>query len=175
VKYRTFSLFDGFGWMGAVARPPPRFENMRGIPKRKRDQIFLSGPDILVRLAGIEPTTPWFVAKYSIQLSYSREAKIITLSSCFWKVITANLAKPRRFCLCPDPTILPVFHRTRGLAPRRSSIVEGRCGFVQPQLKNAQQMLPDSCNQVRETVALTAGHSSADTACRASGKLCDPV
>ncbi len=29
---------------------------------------------ILVRLAGIEPTTPWFVAKYSIQLSYSREA-----------------------------------------------------------------------------------------------------
>ena len=28
---------------------------------------------MLVRLAGIEPTTPWFVAKYSIQLSYSRE------------------------------------------------------------------------------------------------------
>ena len=27
----------------------------------------------MVRLAGIEPTTPWFVAKYSIQLSYSRE------------------------------------------------------------------------------------------------------
>ena len=26
-----------------------------------------------MRLAGIEPTTPWFVAKYSIQLSYSRE------------------------------------------------------------------------------------------------------
>ncbi len=26
----------------------------------------------LARLAGIEPTTPWFVAKYSIQLSYSR-------------------------------------------------------------------------------------------------------
>jgi hypothetical protein len=26
----------------------------------------------VVRLAGIEPTTPWFVAKYSIQLSYSR-------------------------------------------------------------------------------------------------------
>ncbi|MEN3367401.1 MAG: hypothetical protein V7606_4675, partial [Burkholderiales bacterium] len=28
-----------------------------------------------VRLAGIEPTTPWFVAKYSIQLSYSREGR----------------------------------------------------------------------------------------------------
>ena len=27
---------------------------------------------MMVRLAGIEPTTPWFVAKYSIQLSYSR-------------------------------------------------------------------------------------------------------
>jgi hypothetical protein len=27
---------------------------------------------MLARLAGIEPTTPWFVAKYSIQLSYSR-------------------------------------------------------------------------------------------------------
>ena len=30
-------------------------------------------PLYLVRLAGIEPTTPWLVAKYSIQLSYSRE------------------------------------------------------------------------------------------------------
>ena len=28
----------------------------------------------MVRLAGFEPTTPWFVAKYSIQLSYSRDA-----------------------------------------------------------------------------------------------------
>jgi hypothetical protein len=27
---------------------------------------------LLARLAGFEPTTPWFVAKYSIQLSYSR-------------------------------------------------------------------------------------------------------
>ena len=26
-----------------------------------------------MRLAGFEPTTPWFVAKYSIQLSYSRK------------------------------------------------------------------------------------------------------
>jgi transcription elongation factor GreB len=30
---------------------------------------------LLVRLAGFEPTTPWFVAKYSIQLSYSRIQK----------------------------------------------------------------------------------------------------
>jgi hypothetical protein len=45
--------------------------------KRKMAQKFLSGPFfiMLVRLAGIEPTTPWFVAKYSIQLSYSRDRK----------------------------------------------------------------------------------------------------
>ena len=33
----------------------------------------------MARLAGIEPTTPWFVAKYSIQLSYSRERVYYTL------------------------------------------------------------------------------------------------
>ena len=40
--------------------------------KRKTPQILLSEGYRLVRLAGFEPTTPWFVAKYSIQLSYSR-------------------------------------------------------------------------------------------------------
>jgi transcription elongation factor GreB len=40
----------------------------------KKGTRFASSPFVLVRLAGIEPTTPWFVAKYSIQLSYSREA-----------------------------------------------------------------------------------------------------
>ncbi len=29
----------------------------------------------LARPAGIEPTTPWFVARYSIQLSYGRETR----------------------------------------------------------------------------------------------------
>ena len=37
----------------------------------------------MVRLAGIEPTTPWFVAKYSIQLSYSRFGKIDILAYTF--------------------------------------------------------------------------------------------
>jgi hypothetical protein len=36
-----------------------------------------------VRLAGFEPATPWFVAKYSIQLSYSRNAKFD--SWCGWQ------------------------------------------------------------------------------------------
>jgi hypothetical protein len=41
----------------------------------------------MVRLAGIEPTTPWFVAKYSIQLSYSRTASHLNTQSAlkkFW-------------------------------------------------------------------------------------------
>src|SRR5450830_187992 len=40
--------------------------------KDKRAHLTMD-PLYLVRLAGIEPTTPWFVAKYSIQLSYSRK------------------------------------------------------------------------------------------------------
>jgi hypothetical protein len=48
--------------------------------QRKMAQKFLSEPFVLkklVRLAGIEPTTPWFVAKYSIQLSYSRPMRVL--------------------------------------------------------------------------------------------------
>ena len=44
-----------------------------GIPGNEKTlEHFRSRVCRLVRLAGIEPTTPWFVAKYSIQLSYSR-------------------------------------------------------------------------------------------------------
>ena len=42
--------------------------------KKKACNLEVAGFYFLVRLAGIEPTTPWFVAKYSIQLSYSRES-----------------------------------------------------------------------------------------------------
>ena len=103
------------GNSAVLAHAPTRFQDRRNARRARRHRAEIKThpptkkgtrycylvPHILVRLAGIEPTTPWFVAKYSIQLSYSREAKIITLSSCFWKVITANLAKPRRFCLHP--------------------------------------------------------------------------
>src|SRR6218665_3241513 len=55
--------------------PPPRDG---GGGKKKNAQPVAVGRSIdrsnsVVRLAGIEPTTPWFVAKYSIQLSYSRQ------------------------------------------------------------------------------------------------------
>jgi hypothetical protein len=56
--------------------------------KEKGPEDFASGPstyEFLVRLAGIEPTTPWFVAKYSIQLSYSRVGNIIKHSFRFAK------------------------------------------------------------------------------------------
>gem|GEM_PF-5595229 len=74
------------GYLASPAVPAESFEkllmaqnqaasNLSPI-KRKKAWRLLSKPfflRMLVRLAGIEPTTPWFVAKYSIQLSYSRE------------------------------------------------------------------------------------------------------
>jgi hypothetical protein len=46
------------------------------MPQRRKDLASFDAKSLfhMVRLAGIEPTTPWFVAKYSIQLSYSRQA-----------------------------------------------------------------------------------------------------
>ena len=46
---------------------------LRNLDKKKACNFTVTGLYFLVRLAGIEPTTPWFVAKYSIQLSYSRQ------------------------------------------------------------------------------------------------------
>jgi hypothetical protein len=48
---------------------------------------------MLVRLAGIEPTTPWFVAKYSIQLSYSREGAKYTIRTLVWVKLGPALSR----------------------------------------------------------------------------------
>ena len=52
----------------------------------------------MARLAGFEPTTPWFVAKYSIQLSYRREARIITEAGVapLLRIVTLRIAPPQR-------------------------------------------------------------------------------
>jgi hypothetical protein len=55
-----------------------------GVIKTKNPRLLSEGFHILARLAGFEPTTPWFVAKYSIQLSYSRyeEARLCPKPQC---------------------------------------------------------------------------------------------
>src|SRR5690242_9871379 len=41
----------------------------------------------LARPAGFEPTTPWFVARYSIKLIYGREAAILSRASMFRRLV----------------------------------------------------------------------------------------
>ncbi|CAI8692120.1 hypothetical protein EMIT0111MI5_160050 [Burkholderia sp. IT-111MI5] len=45
---------------------------MTGEGQKRKRAFPEESPFKVARLAGFEPTTPWFVAKYSIQLSYSR-------------------------------------------------------------------------------------------------------
>jgi hypothetical protein len=61
---------------------------------QKRLQLSLQTFLFLVRLAGIEPTTPWFVAKYSIQLSYSRQFlnyNVVTNLKTYSKISEATI------------------------------------------------------------------------------------
>ncbi len=77
-------------------------------------------PLYLVRLAGIEPTTPWFVAKYSIQLSYSREKRNYSTS------ITKNGREAaKNFSNRRPPSLSGIF-----IALYRSSCPAFRCIYL---------------------------------------------
>jgi hypothetical protein len=66
----------------------------------------------MARLAGFEPTTPWFVARYSIQLSYSR------------------ITKDREFSMKPILDRPPHQNRPTGQAPFAASAVFIRSAMV---------------------------------------------
>ncbi len=53
---------------------------------------------VMARLAGIEPTTPWFVAKYSIQLSYSREERKYIRVTLVWESFMETFLKSQGPC-----------------------------------------------------------------------------
>src|SRR4029079_11692178 len=68
----SFRGRPGDGRFAADKSDPPR----TGGPRENGLASCEANPLIhMARLAGFEPTTPWFVAKYSIQLSYSRRAR----------------------------------------------------------------------------------------------------
>src|SRR5690606_5084086 len=71
-----------FGQVATVGVPPEMLEaglagesglvGGRHVGAHSRLSKAQTSENFLARLAGFEPTTPWFVARYSIQLSYSR-------------------------------------------------------------------------------------------------------
>ena len=74
---------------------------------------------ILARPAGFEPTTPWFVAKYSIHLSYGR------IKQNYSNYNAKNqLKRPQRHSRC----CLRTMARPTGLEPVTPGL-EGRCSI----------------------------------------------
>ena len=78
--------------MGCVGCCRRRFHGPAMAKKEKALKHHCLRANRMVRLAGIEPTTPWFVAKYSIQLSYSRNVANYSLfkHAKWWAVTDLN-------------------------------------------------------------------------------------
>ena len=53
-----------------------KINNLRKLQTKRKLPISEASLAWMVRQAGFEPTTPWFVARYSIQLSYWRTSQI---------------------------------------------------------------------------------------------------
>ena len=53
-----------------------KINNLRKLKAKRKLPISEASLVRMVRQAGFEPTTPWFVARYSIQLSYWRTSQI---------------------------------------------------------------------------------------------------
>jgi hypothetical protein len=75
LRHSRCMVFPRFQCLSWIARRDFHPEKCAHAERKRKKGPDFSGPFFvfLVRLAGIEPTTPWFVAKYSIQLSYSRK------------------------------------------------------------------------------------------------------
>ena len=65
------------------------------VEKNRAGDRPITGPYLdVARPAGFEPTTPWFVAKYSIQLSYGREgAQCSEIRRCALRLLPVAFAK----------------------------------------------------------------------------------
>ena len=57
---------------------PKRLKQLQ--TKNKKALQLLAGLIYMVRVEGVEPPTAWFVAKYSIQLSYTRKLVFVLLT-----------------------------------------------------------------------------------------------
>jgi hypothetical protein len=60
----------------------------------------IAGPVQLARPEGFEPPTPWFVAKYSIQMSYGRSRG---------RIITKTFAASQAHFSATEAAVVPVF------------------------------------------------------------------